>query len=449
MTQDDLPTQPLPLPGGGATFGRFLKAFFGAGMIRAVGGVLLIVSGIVTARLLGEAQFGLYSYAMSWVMVLGVASSLGLKPFMTKETAACLSRRDWSHLRGLLVGGPLVAGGAGLIIGALAAGTAAVVGSFVGLRGWPVLAVAMAAVPLSAVASAAVGGLLGLHRVLLALLCEALVTPGLSLAVLVVAVAAGAPRTAMTAILSAAGALGVTVLLVGGLVRGHRPAELLPVRPKQDWPAWARGAAPLLVVSLLQIVNIRADGLMVGSILGTEWTGIYNISARLAELVVFPLLSINGVVAPTYARLHTEGSKAELQQLVTRSVRLAAVGGLLPAAGLMIFARWPLLLFGDGFVEGQTALRILAGCQLFNAAAGPVGVLLVSGGHGRVMAWALGSAVAVNLVLNAVLIPPLGMAGAALATGTSTIVWNGLLIVHVLRRLGIDPTVLGRSMSDK
>jgi O-antigen/teichoic acid export membrane protein len=115
----------------------------------------------------------------------------------------------------------------------------------------------------------------------------------------------------------------------------------------------------------------------------------------------------------------------------------------------MIFARWPLLLFGDGFVAGQTALRILAGCQLFNAAAGPVGVLLVSGGHGRVMAWALGSAVVVNLVLNAVLIPPLGMAGAALATGTSTIVWNGLLIVHVLRRLGIDPTVLGRSMTGK
>ena len=48
-----------------------------------------------------------------------------------------------------------------------------------------------------------------------------------------------------------------------------------------------------------------------------------------------------------------------------------------------------------------------------------------------------------NLLLSALLIPPFGMVGAALASTTSLIAWNLILVVRVRQRLGIDSTCLG------
>ena len=48
-----------------------------------------------------------------------------------------------------------------------------------------------------------------------------------------------------------------------------------------------------------------------------------------------------------------------------------------------------------------------------------------------------------NVALNVVLIPAFGPLGAALATGTSIVFSSVLLLLSVVRKLNIDPTVLG------
>ncbi len=50
-----------------------------------------------------------------------------------------------------------------------------------------------------------------------------------------------------------------------------------------------------------------------------------------------------------------------------------------------------------------------------------------------------------NVILNALLIPRWDIAGAAIATGTSLILWNVLLVILVRRRLGVDATAIGRT----
>ena len=113
------------------------------------------------------------------------------------------------------------------------------------------------------------------------------------------------------------------------------------------------------------------------------------------------------------------------------------------AMGLLLFAGVVLSAFGDRFVSGQTALRILCLGVLIGAFAGSVSYLLVMTGHHREAARVTGGIALLNAILNALMIPRFGIAGAAYATAVSTAVWKVCLLVLVKRRLSFDPSVLG------
>ena len=106
---------------------------------------------------------------------------------------------------------------------------------------------------------------------------------------------------------------------------------------------------------------------------------------------------------------------------------------------------WFLLIFGEAFTGGYTAMLILCAAHVVNAAGGCVGVILTMSGHERAAAVGLAVTVVLNITLNAVLIPRYGMTGAAAASLVSELVKNIILGVICWRTMGIDPTVLGRS----
>lgn len=75
---------------------------------------------------------------------------------------------------------------------------------------------------------------------------------------------------------------------------------------------------------------------------------------------------------------------------------------------------------------------------------GPAIFLADMTGHQDDTLKAMIAGVLANVILNALLIPRWDIAGAAIATGTSLILWNVLLVVFVQRRLSLDATTFGR-----
>ncbi len=105
----------------------------------------------------------------------------------------------------------------------------------------------------------------------------------------------------------------------------------------------------------------------------------------------------------------------------------------------------PLLaLFGPGFVEGYYLMFILAVGLMARAAVGPVERLLNMLGEQNACAAVYATAFALNLVLCVVLIPQIGVAGAAVATATALIVESLLLFWVTKRRLGFHVLIWGR-----
>nr|WP_277879386.1 polysaccharide biosynthesis C-terminal domain-containing protein [Coleofasciculus sp. FACHB-712] len=99
------------------------------------------------------------------------------------------------------------------------------------------------------------------------------------------------------------------------------------------------------------------------------------------------------------------------------------------------------MLFGSSFVEGLPALVILTVGQMVNALSGSVGFLMTMTGHQREAALIIGSSAILNVVLNAALIPYLGINGAALSTALTTALWNIIMLVYVNKQLKINSTI--------
>jgi O-antigen/teichoic acid export membrane protein len=112
----------------------------------------------------------------------------------------------------------------------------------------------------------------------------------------------------------------------------------------------------------------------------------------------------------------------------------------LPAfVALIVFPHDLLRIFGHGFAAGASVTVILAVGQLVRAATGPCGTLLNMSGKVAVnMADNVG-VLALNIVLNLILIPPYGIVGSAVAWSISLALVNLLRVWQVHAILGVNP----------
>jgi O-antigen/teichoic acid export membrane protein len=197
-----------------------------------------------------------------------------------------------------------------------------------------------------------------------------------------------------------------------------------------------RAALPLAAAGLCQQAYFYADNLFVRALRGEAELGHYNAAVRVfSALVAFAAFATNAAL-PWLAR---RGHAGELRAAAARLAWPLFAGACLSAAAL-----WPwsgeLLraLYGAGFEAGATALRWLLGALVAVALGAPALTAVVAAGANRAVLAISAAALALNLLLNALLVPRAGMEGAAAATlATETVVLAGsLAVLGGLRRSG-------------
>jgi O-antigen/teichoic acid export membrane protein len=240
-------------------------------------------------------------------------------------------------------------------------------------------------------------------------------------------------------------AAGITLIFIAYLLRGILPPEVKDRAPKYETRAWLHSGFFIVLVGGMHVLNSRTDVLMLGAMTGAEAVGIYNIASRGADLINFILMPVHQAIGPTVSILYAKRDIIGLQRLVTKSTRIVLLLSLPLAAGLILMGRWFLLLYGIEFTKGHMALSILSIGQISTIALGPVALLLIMTRFERDAAIAVGMGAVLNIILNGLLIPVWGLEGAALATAVSKILWTLLMTMRVYQKLGIHPTILGRT----
>ena len=202
------------------------------------------------------------------------------------------------------------------------------------------------------------------------------------------------------------------------------------------WPALVGRTTPFAVSDLLGVGLARADAVMLSLIATQAAVGRYGAAYRLLEATFFLASAVNGAFAAMYTYLGPS-SDPPLHAVFQRSLKLLLAVLVPIAAGLAILAEPVMrLFFGAGFEAGADTLRLLAPCVVLMGTVYLCTSLIVSRGSPAVMVWIGAAMLALNLTLNAILIPDHADEGAAVAMLITEAVGALVCLVVAMRRAG-------------
>jgi O-antigen/teichoic acid export membrane protein len=212
-------------------------------------------------------------------------------------------------------------------------------------------------------------------------------------------------------------------------------------RPSFDWSLWrltTRFAVPAHAGTLATYLNYRIDQLIIAAWLPPEQLGFYVIAVGLAERLWMPAGAVATALLP-----HLTNSPVRdpaLSATVSRHVMVWT--GI---TCLLVFALADIivdLLYSSAFAPTIAPLRwLLPG--IFSLSVGKVLVAeMFAREKVRYTVWASGAAALVNVAGNVLLMPHMGISGAALASSISYTFLSLVGTWYYLRETGLPWTVL-------
>jgi O-antigen/teichoic acid export membrane protein len=395
---------------------------------------------VVVARALGTAGFGLYVLALVVSSFLAEASDLGLDYGVLRFGAIARGAGDPGRLRAVIRRGLLGAFAAGSLASGLLIAAAAPIARVFDKPGMIPLLIPLAlAIPFTGTTEVARSAMRGMGRAAPSVVSDSLITPGLRLGTVLVALHVAAdPRQvavayAVTEVIALLATLGMLLRL---LSREGRPGR---AGTRAGAPGLFRYSLPMSLNRLILYTNNQTEVLVLGLLRPAGPVGVFGVARRLSMLVGSLTASISVLFNPMVADLHHHRHHAELDRLFKTATRWLFTLGFPLCLIEIAFPRDLLHVFGEGFSSGATALAILALGQLVNIGTGTVAGLLAMVGRARMSVLNSAFFLSLSLVLDLLLIPPWGILGAAIANATALAAVNVLRVVQVHRVLGIFP----------
>jgi O-antigen/teichoic acid export membrane protein len=412
-------------------------------LIRVISAAIAFVSQILLARWMGGFEFGIYIYAWTWVLLIGGMADVGLASAAQRFIPEYTEHGKVALLRGFLSGSRwlalLIAGG----VAVAAAIAVALLSPHLDPATIVPLYLACPSLAMFALWQVQGGIARSYNWVNLGLTPVYVLRQVLLLALMGLAYAFGLPTDAVIAMLATA----VTLLGVGAgqlVILNRKLAGVVERGPNAYAPrAWLKTSSPIFLVEAFYLLLSYSDVIILQQYRPANEVAIYYAAVKTLALVAFIYYSVAQTIAHKFAEYHVTGDQTRLTAFVRQSVRLTFWPSLAAILVLLALGRPLLRLFGADFVSGYYLMFIIAIGLLARAAVGPAERLLNMLGERRSCALVYGASFALNLVLCVVLIPRLGLAGAAVASAAALVFESACLFLVAKYRLGFHCFVFG------
>lgn len=209
-----------------------------------------------------------------------------------------------------------------------------------------------------------------------------------------------------------AGEAMATILLLIQFVR--RFGLSFPLRDRA-WLVSLGEGLPFLMSRLVRTIGVTFDVFALKLYLGDTAVGLYGAASRIALSVlgVAVLYFVN--VTPALARVALT-EPAWLQSLFTKSLRLSAIAAVpIGIGGAIVGPAIVTMLFGPAYAGAGTALRLLLVGVSVTLVSQNYRILLVASSHQRAEMAIVSASAVLTIILNVLLVPQLGLAGAGIA----------------------------------
>jgi len=395
--------------------------------------------GVVLARALGPAEYGVYGLVISVAALAMTFALLGTPQLAVRELSVRSARGDWPGVKWLIRRFGLAVAGASLLIGAAAItlGLALAPPS----QHLPIILGAMLT-PATAITMLCAAQLRGLGAMVRGQVMDILGRPAAAFLIILALVLAGSPLRATDAlwvqVAVAAAAASISVTWVVRLL----PAGTKPVSAISNAP-WLAAAIPLGLVDLMRQVDGTYGVILMGWFASAEDLGIYRVALSCMMVVAMPINILHIIQAPAISRHHSFGETEQLQHMLsaTSAWMVAAVAPITLAAWL-IGKPAIVLVFGAAYADAWLPLFILCASQLAFGLFGMGPILLAMCGGERHLIRIYAIAVGLGIVAAIPMVRLAGASGAAAAMIISTGLTGLLSWRYGKTVLGVDSTFL-------
>ena len=196
---------------------------------------------------------------------------------------------------------------------------------------------------------------------------------------------------------------------------------------------------PTVVANILGTIMNKMDNVMIGSILGKSEVGVYEAAAQVATSTSIVLIIFNTAFGPRIAQMFHEGKVEKLKELYCKATRVLLIISLSTIVVILIFGKAFLGIYGEEFQRGYSVVVYRSIGQVFNAGVGSVWLMLRMTGKPKLHMYGALVAVVINLGLNFILIPKMGIDGAAIASMISVTFINLLGFMLVTKNFNVNP----------
>ncbi|MGV3102509.1 lipopolysaccharide biosynthesis protein [Rothia sp. 32237D007AR] len=193
------------------------------------------------------------------------------------------------------------------------------------------------------------------------------------------------------------------------------------------------------VSAMVEVVLEWVDVVLIGLFLGPAASGVYGAVNRCVRVGAMVEHTARVVTGPDISAAIARGDQGRAREIFVSATRILVAVGWPFFITLAAFGPVLLGFFGEGFTAGAPLFFIIGVAMLVQMAAGGVQSVLLMSGRARWQLYNKLSALVVALVLNLVLIPLWGLAGAAVAWAAAVLTDCALATVQVYGKLGICP----------
>jgi O-antigen/teichoic acid export membrane protein len=413
-----------------------LKGASSAFAIRALGVGCGFAFNVLLGRVLGANGVGIYFLALTLTTIATIIGRMGLDHALLRYIAAGASIDEWKKVGGIYRKGMQLAICTSGLTSLLMFFLAPWIATFIFKEDTlivPLRIMAVAVLPFS-LFNLHAESLKALKATARATFTQGFGLPFLNLMILVFIADSAVTVKDITVIYLTSS----TLIMVVGIILWRRAVpRIKQINGSFTYRQMLATSFPLFWVSGMSLLMNWTDTIMLGIWIDSRAVGIYGAALRTASLTSFILFAVNSIAAPKFSALYSQGQMECLGQLARRS---SALMTFLASPILLMFIFFPqiiLRMFGTEFIAASSSLIILTIGQFINVVTGSVGYLLIMTGYEKLMRNNIIFSSVLNVLLNVVLIPHLGIVGAALSTSISLSTMNLISATLVYSKLSI------------
>lgn len=199
-------------------------------------------------------------------------------------------------------------------------------------------------------------------------------------------------------------------------------------------------SVPLMLSSGMMYVIGETDNLIIEVFGRTADVASYDIGYTIGNTLTIGLSALSFLFLPIASGLYQDGQSSELRRYYALISKWVVFITLLPYLGVVLFPSAAIVYtFGSKYGAGAPILVLIASTYFAHSVAGPNKELLTAMGETRFIMWANAFVAVLNLVLNILLVPLLGIVGAAVASFASFVPLNLLYLYRLRREIAVSP----------